>query len=354
MTWRRRVVATHRWIGIVAALLWLLQAVTGVFAVFHWEIEDAMTAGAHRPTDWKAIESRLRHFAPYSMWSTAGAPDRYDVNVPGRALRIDGAGNVLRVRRDGESGFADTIVVLHQSLLAGDRGRWVIGASGLFLASNLILGIIAAWPRRGQWKRAVRPLTAGSRVATLYSWHRAAGLWLAIPGLCIVTAGVLLAFDDVTESLLHPGPDDPPPIPASAPRIGFAQAVGAALSRYPGAALSGVGFPSSGNATWKVTLRQRGELQRAYGRTRVFVSAVDGHVVADFDALTAPSTRRFLDLVFPFHTGEMGGLAGRLAVMTIGLWLITMIVLGIALWRARRPATSSSATPGTPRPSSGR
>jgi uncharacterized iron-regulated membrane protein len=32
----------------------------------------------------------------------------------------------------------------------------------------------------------------------------------------------------------------------------------------------------------------------------------------------------------------MGGIAGRLAVLTVGLWLITMILLGITLWLKRR------------------
>lgn len=32
----------------------------------------------------------------------------------------------------------------------------------------------------------------------------------------------------------------------------------------------------------------------------------------------------------------MGGLAGRIAVAAIGVWLITMIVLGVLLWSARR------------------
>lgn len=341
MTFRSAVVATHRWMGLIVAALWLLQASTGVFAVFHWEIEDALTAGAHRVTDFKAIEQNISTFAPLSMWSTAGALDRYDVNVAGRVIRIDGSGNVLRIRKDGEKfadgGFVTTIVVLHQSLLAGARGRWITGTSGALLASNLILGIIAAWPRRGQWKRALKPMTSGSRIASLYSWHRATGLWLAIPALCVVTAGVLLAFDDVTEFLLHPGPADPPPLSSAAPRrIGLAEAAARALARYPDASISGINFPAPENAMWAITLKQCSELQRAYGKTRVFVSAIDGTVVADFNALTAPRSRRFLDLLFPFHTGEMAGLPGRIAVLAIGLWLIAMIALGLALWWARR------------------
>jgi uncharacterized iron-regulated membrane protein len=337
MTFRAAVVTTHRWMGVIAATLWLLQAATGIFAVFHWEIDDAITRGAHQATDLRAIEQRVRGFVPQSMWSTAGAPDRYDVFVAGQVMRIDGAGHVLRIRRDDEKfadgGFVETLVVLHQSLLAGNRGRWIIGTSGLLLFTNFILGIVAAWPRAGQWKRALKPLTAGSRVATLYSWHRAAGLWLAIPALCVVTAGVLLAFDNVTEFLLRPGPVEPPAQPSTAAaRIGMAEATEAALARYPGAAVSGIGFPSPENAMWTITLKQRGELQRAYGKTRVSVSAIDGRIIADFNALTASPSRRFLNNLFPFHTGEMAGMPGRIAVFAIGVWLITMISLGLALW----------------------
>ncbi|GAC1439528.1 MAG: PepSY-associated TM helix domain-containing protein [Thermoanaerobaculia bacterium] len=342
MTLRAAVVTAHRWLGVIAAVLWLLQSITGIVAVFHWEIDDAMTSGVHRPTDWNAIEQRLHDFAPQSMWSTAGAADRYDVFLAGRVIRIDGAGDVLRIRRDGErfahGGIVETMVVLHQSLLAGTRGRWIIGTSGFLLLSNLILGIIAAWPRDGRWKRALKPSRSGSRIASLYSWHRAAGLWLVVPALCIVTAGVLLSFDDTIERLLHASPDEPAGHRSGALRVGLAQATGTALARYRGAAVSGIAFPSTANATWTITLKQPGELQRAYGKTRVFVDATDGRIVADLNALDAKPARRFLDLLFPFHTGEMVGRAGRVAVLIVGVWLFSMIVLGIALWWTRRAA----------------
>ena len=80
----------------------------------------------------------------------------------------------------------------------------------MLLLSNLTLGIIAAWPRTGQWKRALRPRRSKARVAELYSWHRALGLWAAVPALCLVSAGVLLAFESTTEQLFHAEQDGPP------------------------------------------------------------------------------------------------------------------------------------------------
>ena len=94
-------------------------------------------------------------------------------------------------------------------------------------------------------------------------------------------------------------------------------------------------MPSSESALYKVRVLRPGEWRRVYGTTTVFVDARDGTVAARFDALSDGPRRSFVDGLFPFHTGEMGGLAGRIAVMAIGLWLLTMIWLGVVLWRRR-------------------
>jgi len=349
-------VVAHRRASLLAAAFWLLQAVTGVFAVFHWEIDDATVAGEVRPLDLEAIERRAAELAAPgsgrhidSIWSSAGAANRFDLFVEatppdrGRIVRVDGAGSVLRIRVDGErlanGGFVDALVLLHQSLLSGESGKWIVGASGLLLVANLGLGAVAAWPRRGQWRRALVPEAANPGPARLYSWHRALGLWASVPAACLVAAGVLLALEGATDRLVGPAAVDPPALampPDTAPGIGMAEAARIALARYPRATLSGVGFPSTESAWWAIRLRQPGELRRAYGKTRVYVSAKDGETSVDFDALAAPPGRRFVDSLFSFHTGEMGGTAGRIAAFGIGTWLIVMNVIGIRLWRARR------------------
>ena len=356
MRLRPGLVFVHRWASLVAALFWIVQAATGLFAVFHWEIDDATVAGEVRPLDREGIERRAAELAGPesgrhvdSIWSTAGAPNRFDVFLTaaspdrGQVVRIDGAGRVLRTRADGESiaagGLVDTLVRVHQSLLAGDPGKWVVGASGLLLLVNFALGAAVAWPRRGQWRRALAPAATTPGAGRLYAWHRALGLWAMAPAAFLVAAGVLLALEGTTERVIGPAAVDPPALsmPAgSAPRIGMAAAVKVALARYPEAALSGVGFPSPDSAWWAIRLRQSGELRRAYGKTRVYVSAADGETVVDFDALSSPPSRRFVDSLFSFHTGEMGGLPGRIAVAGIGLWLAAMNLLGLSLWSARR------------------
>ena len=80
-TLRRTLLKLHRWLSLGAAVFWLLQALTGVLIVFHWEITDASISSLHRPTDLAAIERRVDTLVPPggmgkvgSIWSAAGAP----------------------------------------------------------------------------------------------------------------------------------------------------------------------------------------------------------------------------------------------------------------------------------------
>ncbi len=51
-----------------------------------------------------------------------------------------------------------------------------------------------------------------------------------------------------------------------------------------------------------------------------------------------------MSALFPIHTGEAGGIVGRLLSIAVGLWLVAMIVVGLLLWlKRRKPRTKTSA-----------
>ena len=101
----------HRWISLSVATLWVLQALSGIFLVFHWELDDALVAGPARPLDLEHFSRRLdvlESSAPErsiaSIWATAGTPDRFEITVDDART---GDSTILRV--DGEtSGFSST------------------------------------------------------------------------------------------------------------------------------------------------------------------------------------------------------------------------------------------------------
>lgn len=353
---RRRILQIHRWLSVGVMLFWLIQAITGMLIVFHWELEDATVSSVHRSTDLAAIERRLEQLAPpelgrdvVSVWTTAGLADRYDITIADAArdsregVRIAGDGTVLRVSDKSERGFWDTLVAIHHMLLAGETGEWIVGTSGILLFSNLALGLFTAWPKRGAWRQALVPVRKGAPAARLYSWHRAIGLWAVIPALLMVGAGVLLRFGDGTASLVGARAATMKANPSTKPRpVGFAVAVEAAQAALPGSRLTNVVMPSSSDATYRIRLLAPGESRRAYGTSVIFIDANDGTVRGVFPADEAPVSRAFMDGLYAFHTGEIGGLAGRLLVLAIGAWLASMIVIGGLLWlkRRRRPLSA--------------
>lgn len=354
MTLPKPVVKFHRWLSLSLLAFWMVQALTGVLIVFHWEMDDALVPGGPVAVDLPAIERRIAELAPEgsgasvgSVWESGGVAGRFDLYLdrPDRSsvVLVDGQGKVLRERADGEmvaqGGWVDTLVVLHHNLLAGDVGSWIVGISGVVLLTNLILGLALGWPQRGQWRAVLLPRRGLSGTASTYAWHRAVGLWAAIPALLTVGAGVLMVFSGGVETIVEPPAVEAPVVAdMSEHDVGFARAVASAHQAFPGARLSGVSLPSEEDAFYRVRLLQPDESRRVYGTTTVYVRAENGRIAASYDALADGPARSFVDGLFPFHTGEMGGLAGRLAVMGIGLWLLTMLALGFTLWcrRTRR------------------
>lgn len=352
---RRKVLTVHRWLSVGAAIFWLLQALTGIAIVFHWEITDALLPAPHRATDLPAIERRIDALLaesagsrPASIWTTAGAADRYDVTVEdgdgnARSVRINGDGTIIRREADGETGVMDFLVGFHHDLL-GSWGSWIVAISGLLLCSNIVLGIVTAWPRRGTWKRALTPapMRSGPLTARLYGWHRAFGLWLAVPALVIAASGTMLKFEDGVGTIIGASDVSLPPVPPGPRAIGFAQAAGAALRAVPGSTLANVGWPAADDATFRVRVRAPGEIRRAYGGGIVLVNANDGSIRGVYPIARAELSRGFMSALFPIHTGEAIGLPGRLLSIVIGLWLVTMIVTGMLLWVRRRQPSSRS------------
>ena len=344
---RRTLLKAHRWLSLGAAVFWLLQAVSGILIVFHWEITDAGIAGAHRPTDLAGLERQIDALAPAggdvavkSVWTAAGAADRYNIILEdaagnGRTVRVAGDGTELRTMRDGETSLMGFLVGFHHDLL-GSWGSWIVSISGILLCSNLVLGLIAAWPRRGTWRLALKPATRGPAAARLYTWHRAVGLWAVVPALVIAATGTLLKFEDGVGDLIGAKGVSLPANPPAGKPVGFATAARAALGAVPGSSLTAVTWPKPDNATYTIRVRAPGEIRRAYGGSVVLVDANNGAVRGAYPIAQAEPARAFMSALFPIHTGEAGGIVGRILSIAIGLWLVTMIVAGTLLWLKRR------------------
>lgn len=343
---KRRLLAAHRWVGLVTALFWAVQAVTGLVLVFHAEIDNALTPGASAPLDPSKLGSALTRLSVeagtpvISITAADRGGKRYDVftvDDEHRYVRVTGVGEVVAVEDGlGAARFFDALKMFHESLWAGDAGLFIVGLSGFLLLSNLLLGLRLAWPAAGRLRQVLWPSGGQTPAATAFLRHRAVGLALVAPALVLVFAGFgMIVVDPFAQQLGVSRSAPEPPRLAAPVTLRFEQAVGLAVARYPGARVSVVNLPSAERPWFRLRLRQPGELQRFYGGTELYVDARTGRVLADYDAHRAPAARKAVDALFPLHTMESLGRVGQALAVAVGLWLLITIALGLGLWRAR-------------------
>lgn len=350
----RTVARLHRWLGLAAAIIWLVQAASGMLLTFHFEADDALLSTERVTTDFAAIQERMTTLDDAGgearanwIWTTAGLPDRYVISYAApdgeaRMAKIDGAGGILRDAAADDFTFLGLMREIHLTLLSGEIGHWILGIAGLLLFTNILFGLYLAWPRKGQWRRALVPVRSNGAATRSYSWHRAVGMWAGIPAAFTILAGSLIVFEHQIGDAIGAEEIVLPANPAKAAPVALDRAVASAIAAIPGSRFVGTTMPSDEDASFYAWVRAPGELYRGgYGGSLVIVDANDASVRGAWPATEAEPARIFIGSLYPLHTGEAAGIVGRILVMLTGIWLIVMIVVGVQLWLRRRPARRS-------------
>lgn len=351
MTVGRRLVAqVHLWLGLILGLVWAVQGLTGAALVFHREFDRLGVEAAAGPTasvDLILANAEQAAGSPVRMLNVADA--RGDV-LTATYARPDGREGVLRIEAamgrvidDREAGTGwRWVYELHEELLLHDRGKTLVGASGLFLLSAALTGLWIGWPKRRAWRVAVRPRLWRSARARLYGWHRLSGLLVTLALVLLPLAGAAMAFGTSLRPWLAEVAGFQMPYKAEgslpAQPVPAGQALATAWAAFPDARFVRLTMPSEGSPAYHVRLLQPGEVRSWSGTTSVTVDAGTGAVLARYNALRAPLANRLYDAAFPVHSGEIAGLPGRVLVMLAGLALPALYVTGLLAWWRKRKA----------------
>ncbi|MBI3283791.1 MAG: PepSY domain-containing protein [Burkholderiales bacterium] len=254
---------------------------------------------------------------------------------------------ILGERNWGEPGLSrrllmPTVFHLHRSLVSGESGKFLVGLSGLMLCLVALSGLVLWWPRMTlkAIRQALTVSHGGSWPRFNFRLHRAAGFFVAPVLLMLGFSGLYFnlpawvlpavnAFARVT-----PAQKIAPVATPTAAQISPAQALDIAQARYPQARLTRLALAVP--ASFEVRLRQPGELRQGDGATRLSIAAADGQVLRVQDPLTARGGDRFLGWLFPLHSGEAFGTAGRIFIAAFGVAPLLFFISGVLLWRRRR------------------
>ena len=208
----RRLLALHRWAGLILSLNVLTFAVTGLILIFHDELSDALApvveqrpAGEPMPlreaisiakeklpgADAVFVSRDLAH--PQQVFVGLGKGSRKLQDT--KAVKVDlTTGNVDQ--RDFDETFIGIVFHLHAQLMAGPIGGLLVGAIGLALLFTLITGAVIYGP---MMKRFVfGTLRRDKHRRNLFAdLHKLVGVsifgWLSL----VVATGILLSLGSI-------------------------------------------------------------------------------------------------------------------------------------------------------------
>jgi len=346
----------HRYISLAMVLVWILQGITGTMMVFKKEIMGLNFKTSHEKIDFSEVEKSLELMVSSNEKSRipfvyASDNNFNNLNVyfvdkrdSWSLIRMDAKGSILRTLPSNpevmDAGFFELVLELHVKRFSGEIGKFIISISGILLLTNLLIGLKLAWPGRGTWLRSFKLTEKPIGRTGVYKWHRTLGLWFIFPAIIIIGAGTLMIWEDDLENIF--GPNMPAPhitqITPSPEKhfISMTKAIEIAQSLYPLAKVSFWTMASNQEPYYKVRLLQEEELPTTQGMTTLYIDAIEGKILANYNALKSPTGVKFLNSFYPIHNGEFLGIMGRIIVFLVGIWLTLMIVLGISLWWVKK------------------
>lgn len=345
----------HRWAGLTIGPLLAISGLTGSYLAFYPELETAAIAPLRnspemQPASFEAVHAAL---------AAAVAPDggRWNIELPPvggvitarlsdggagpRMVSIDPATlEIVRDVRWGET-VSTWIYELHYRLLMGRRGAPVMGMIGLAALALIFAGMILWW-RSGRTARSrLRYQRNGTSERKLYDFHRLLGL--ASAGLLAVSVGTATAmsFPGQVQSLLtafsprNVMPDPQSGLPGERARLPLDRAIAIARNRLPGADIRWVQVPASETAPYVIRFWEQGEPSFRFPKSHLWLDQYDGRVLAIEHGPQGTATDRILGWLYPLHSGQAFGAAGRAVVALLGLVPTLLFVTGLIRWRRK-------------------
>lgn len=379
-------VVIHRYVGLGIATFVFVAALTGSVLVFFHEL-DAWVNPWSQVTPPTPDTPLMEPFALRDHIAAAlpGAHAEVHFNPkPGESLEVwqkigeddwrqtfvdPYTGTVLGSREwgaisEGTINLFTFIYCLHYQLALGTVGTWLFGIAALLWTLDCFVGMYLTFPARlrsassaadvRSWLARWKPswlVKGGSLFGTVFTFHRASGLW--VWPLLFVFAWSAVGFNlqpvfspvmslfgttDVHGSLPHLDP------PRDKPAIGWKEAhtkartLMAQEAEQRGFTIHAedhMGYDAEHGA-YHYSVRSSLDLTDRRAGTAVYLDGDSGAPLG-FDAPTGVvAGDTMANWLFALHMGTVGGLTYRIVVCIMGIVISVLCVTGVWIWWSKR------------------
>lgn len=260
--------------------------------------------------------------------------DPYTAKVKGQRLKIHGDDQFSQP-------FMQILAVFHWTLMLGVNKAYVVGVVGIFMFISIMLGLYLWKPSNGNWRLGLKIKWPATAARINFDLHRATGFYLGSILLISLFTGEAMIFKPVTREVIgfispvHGRTDFGKSMNAGDQKQLRLVEVSAIADRvFPGGRLHSIQLPTSPTGVY-VAGKQFG---RDAGMSRTFHNVGIDQYSGVITQIQNRDTYRFGDMfmtwLFPLHTGEFFGEAGRPLFVLLGLTPLILFVTGFLRWRA--------------------
>ncbi|HEY4260823.1 MAG TPA: PepSY-associated TM helix domain-containing protein [Schlesneria sp.] len=364
---RRVWLTVHRWLGLTVGLLFAFAGLTGSVIVFDHAIDEWLNS-AMMVTRHEGSQRSVAEIITAAEQAPAAPGRIVNVHYP----RVDKGTFTLHFRDPQQSNKAETTEVfvdpitaevlgqrvrdsglmaviykLHSTLLAGDTGKGLLGGLALLSFVSISSGLVLWWPLI---RKGIR-IGIGIRSRMfVYDLHKSLGGLFSPILLLIVITGVYLTLPKLVKPLIVAFSKETklPNKVKSKPREAGTQAIGpdaaaqVAVETMPGCRLMSIELPLKADDSYRVFVRQSGEVGQLRGVGRVWVDQYRKDCLATRDWRNYTMADTYFRIQLALHSGDAFGLLGRWMFCLAGLVPSVLYITGFIMWRrrAKLPPTS--------------
>jgi uncharacterized iron-regulated membrane protein len=360
MKLRQTILHFHRQVGLSLGLFFALLGLTGSVLVFHhdlshWLSRSLTEVSVSASPRWSVDEIVKVVQRAYPSQSVTGVklPDRpqssYLVSVSSKSehdleVYVDPFQGKILGTQEWDYTMIGLIYNFHAELWAGDRGRQIIGFSGLILTVLALAGA-ATSPKWQHFPKNIQIRWKAPQRFVLYDLHKAIGLisvllliFLALTGSGInFNQQVMAAINQITQT--SPLKEPHSKLMPGKTSLALETQLQNAQTAFPTATITDIYLPETKDGSVMVSIKLPGHLLLGDFNT-VYLDQYSGEVLqAETSDNMSPATK-YLYAVFMLHTGRYGGLPSQTLYLVVGFVPILLAVTGFLIWRNRKKSRS--------------
>ncbi len=363
---RRILFWVHLYLGLTLGLLAAIVGLSGSLIVFQPEMDAFLNPGAYRvepgekriaadeaftaaraaheygDVKFAVVQLPLAPHAPYEFLLKQGFAED---DGPFVEVTVDPYRGEVMAARVSQEKLVGYLISLHTHLLLGGEhgpGETVVGFAGLAVLIFCLSGLYLWWPGIKRLASGFTVSLSAGAMRANFDIHKLLGFLALVPLLAASLTGLYLVFPNYVRPVYTTFVDAPRPPrqPDSGPAadrapISIARAIEAAEGAGPEGVVTRVQIALGERSAYQVRKKTLTDPDQHYsdGKIVVYVDRYSSNVLEVRDARDMPAGQRVLhDWMFPTHTGEIAGLAGRWIMFFAGLTPSILFGTGLYLW----------------------